>query len=253
MRQKFVVGNWKLNGSLSGNETLLRAILKEVTPCEGRHLAVCVPAPYLAQVRGLLEGTPVAWGGQDVSRFEKGAYTGEVSGAMLREFGATFTIVGHSERRSVFGDSDAGVAEKYAAARKAGLTPIFCVGETLEERERGVTEAVLARQLDAVLEKSGPAALDGGLVAYEPVWAIGTGKTATAAQAQEAHAFLRGRVAKQDAAVAGRLPMLYGGSVKGSNAAELFAMPDVDGGLIGGASLVAEDFLAIWRAAVAAG
>ena len=252
MRQKYVVGNWKLNGSLPGNETLLRALLKDVTPRPGRHLAVCVPTPYLAQVRALLEGSPIAWGGQDVSRFEKGAYTGDVSGAMLREFGSTFAIVGHSERRTVFGDTDAAVAEKYAAARKAGLTPIFCVGETLEERERGVTEAVLARQLDAVLENSGPAALEGGLVAYEPVWAIGTGKTATAAQAQEAHAFLRGRVAKKDAAVAGLLPILYGGSVKGSNATELFAMPDVDGGLIGGASLVAEDFLAIWRAAVAA-
>jgi len=252
MRHKFVVGNWKLNGSLSGNETLLRAILKEVSPREGRHLAVCVPAPFLAQVRGLLEGTPVGWGGQDVSRFDKGAYTGEVSGAMLREFGATYAIVGHSERRTLFGDTDAVVAEKFAAARKAGLTPIFCVGETLEERERGVTQPVLARQLDAVLEKQGAAALDGALVAYEPVWAIGTGKTATAAQAQEAHAFLRGRVAAKDAAVAARLPLLYGGSMKGSNAAELLAMPDVDGGLIGGASLVAEDFLAIWRAALAA-
>ncbi|MBL0143078.1 MAG: triose-phosphate isomerase [Betaproteobacteria bacterium] len=252
MRQKHVVGNWKLNGSLPGNETLLRAILKEVTPKAGRHLAVCVPAPYLAQVSALLAGTPVAWGGQDVSRFEKGAYTGDVSAAMLREFGATYAIVGHSERRTVFGDTDAIVAEKVAAARKAGLVPIFCVGETLEERERGVTEAVLARQLDAVLEKSGPAALDGGLLAYEPVWAIGTGRTATSAQAQEAHAFLRGRVALKDAAVAARLPMLYGGSVKGANAAELFAMPDVDGGLIGGAALVADEFVAIWRAAVAA-
>ncbi len=253
MRQKYVVGNWKLNGSLPGNEALLKAILPEASPKAGRLLAVCVPAPYLAQVRGLLEGTPVAWGGQDLSRFEKGAYTGDVSGAMLREFGATLAIVGHSERRTLFGDTDAIVAEKVAAARKAGLTPIFCVGETLAERERSETEAVLARQLDAVLEKSGAAALDGALLAYEPVWAIGTGKTATSAQAQETHAFLRARVAKQDAAVAARLPMLYGGSVKGANAAELFAMPDVDGGLIGGASLVAEDFLAIWRAAVAAG
>ena len=253
MRQKYVVGNWKLNGSLPGNEALLKAVLPEVSPKAGCHLAVCVPAPYLAQVRGLLEGTPVAWGGQDLSRFEKGAYTGDVSGAMLREFGATLAIVGHSERRTLFGDTDAIVAEKVAAARKAGLTPILCVGETLAERERSETEAVLARQLDAVLEKSGAAALDGALLAYGPVWAIGTGKTATSAQAQEAHAFLRARVAKQDAAVAARLPMLYGGSVKGANATELFAMPDVDGGLIGGASLVAEDFLAIWRAAVAAG
>jgi triosephosphate isomerase len=253
LRQKFVVGNWKLNGSLPGNETLLRAILAGVKPHPGCQMAVCVPAPYLAQVRGLLEGTPVAWGGQDVSRFEKGAYTGETSGAMLRELGAAFAIVGHSERRALFGDADAMVAEKFAAARKAGLVPIFCVGETLDERERGVTEEVLARQLDAVLEKSGAAALDGAVLAYEPVWAIGTGRTATAEQAQQAHAFLRARVGKKDAAVAARLPILYGGSVKGSNAAELFAMPDVDGGLIGGASLVAEDFLAIWRAAVAAG
>ena len=253
LRPKYVVGNWKLNGSLPGNEALLRALLKEVKPQPGRHMAVCVPAPYLAQVRGLLEGTPIAWGGQDASRFEKGAYTGDVSGGMLREFGATYAIVGHSERRTLFGDTDAVVAEKFAAARKAGLVPIFCVGETLAEREQGVTESVLARQLDAVLEKSGAAALDGALVAYEPVWAIGTGRTATAAQAQEAHAYLRGRVGKKDAGVASRLPILYGGSVKGANAAELFAMPDVDGGLIGGASLVAEDFLAIWRAAVAQG
>jgi triosephosphate isomerase len=230
MRSKYVVGNWKLNGSVPGNETLLRAILKQVTQQPVCHLAVCVPAPYLAQIRGLLEGTPVAWGGQDVSRFEKGAYTGDVSAAMFAEFGSRYAIVGHSERRSVFGDSDAVVAEKHAAARKAGLTPIFCVGETLEERERGVTEEVLARQLDAVLEQQGVKAFEGALVAYEPVWAIGTGRTATAS----------------------KLPILYGGSVKGANAAELFAMPDVDGGLIGGASLVADEFVAIWRAAVAA-
>ncbi len=253
MRPKFVVGNWKLNGSLAGNDVLLRAILGVARAEAGRQLAVCVPTPYLAQVRGLLEGSPVAWGGQDVSRFEKGAYTGDVSAAMLAEFGCRFVIVGHSERRTIFGDTDATVAAKYAAARKAGLVPIFCVGETLEERERGVTQDVLARQLDAVLEGQGAAALDGGLVAYEPVWAIGTGRTATSAQAQEVHAFLRGRVASKDAGVAAKLPILYGGSVKGSNAAELFAMPDVDGGLIGGASLVAEDFLAIWRSAVAAG
>lgn len=252
MRQKLVVGNWKLNGSLPANEALVREILGEVSIQPGRLLAVCVPAPYLAQVRGLLEGTPVAWGGQDLSRFEKGAYTGEVSGAMLREFGATLVLVGHSERRSIFGESDEVVAAKHAAARRAGLRPLLCLGETLEERERGVTEAVLARQLDAVLEQDGAAALEAGLVAYEPVWAIGTGRTATAAQAQQAHAFLRARVAAKDPQVAGRLPILYGGSVKAANAAELFAMPDVDGGLIGGASLVAGEFVAIWRAAVAA-
>jgi triosephosphate isomerase len=208
-----------------------------------------VPFPYLAQVQGLLRGSPIAWGSQDVSRHEKGAFTGEVSGAMVAELGGKYAIVGHSERRTLFGESDAVVVEKFAAARRAGLIPIFCVGETLAEREAGVTQSVLARQVDALLEKHGAAGLDGAIVAYEPVWAIGTGRTATSAQAEEAHAFIRGRVAAKDGAVAGRLPILYGGSVKGSNAAEIFAMPNVDGGLIGGASLVADDFVAIWRAA----
>jgi triosephosphate isomerase len=249
MRSKVVVGNWKLNGSLAGNETLLKALLGEVDRKAGSAVcAVCVPAPYLAQVRGLLEGSAIAWGSQDVSRFEQGAYTGEVSGAMLAELGCRYAIVGHSERRTLFGDTDSVAAEKYGAARKAGLTPIFCVGETLDERDRGVTEEVLGRQLDALLEK-GVAGLSGGIVAYEPVWAIGTGRTATSQQAEEAHAFIRGRVAARDGSIAQALPILYGGSVKAGNAAELFAMPDVDGGLVGGASLVAKDFAAIWRAA----
>jgi triosephosphate isomerase len=187
-----------------------------------------------------------------VSRFDKGAYTGEVSGGMLKEFGCRYALVGHSERRTLFGESDAVVVEKHAAARRAGLTPVFCVGETLEERERGETQAVLARQVDALLA-GGAAQCEGGIFAYEPVWAIGTGRTATSAQAQEAHAFIRGRVAAKDAAVAAALPILYGGSVKAANAKELFAMPDVDGGLVGGASLVAEEFVAIWRAAGAQG
>ena len=251
MRSKVVVGNWKLNGSLAGNETLLKALLGEVDRKPGSAAcAVCVPAPYLAQVRGLLDGSAIAWGSQDVSRFEQGAYTGEVSGAMLAEMGCRYAIVGHSERRTLFGDTDSIAAQKYVAARKAGLTPIFCVGETLDERDRGVTEAVLARQMDALLEM-GVAGLSGGIVAYEPVWAIGTGRTATSQQAEEAHAFIRGRVAAKDGNIAASLPILYGGSVKAGNAAELFAMPDVDGGLVGGASLVAKDFSAIWRAASA--
>jgi triosephosphate isomerase len=249
MRIGHVVGNWKLNGSLSGNEALLKAVRAALPKAAGCRFGVCVPFPYLAQVKDLLAGSGVEWGGQDCSRFDKGAYTGEVSGGMLAEFGCTYAIVGHSERRTVFGDTDSVVAEKFAAARRAGLTAILCVGETLAEREQGVTEAVLARQLDAVVEKQGAAALDGALLAYEPVWAIGTGRTATAEQAQSAHAFLRGRVAGRDAKVAAALPILYGGSVKAANAAELFAMPDVDGGLIGGASLVAEEFVAICRAA----
>ena len=253
MRSKVVVGNWKLNGSLAANQALLSALLAEIPRQGPVACAVCVPSPYLAQAKGMLEGSGIAWGGQDVSRFDKGAYTGEVSGAMLVDLGCRYAIVGHSERRTIFGEGDAMVVDKYAAARRAGLTPIFCVGETLAERERGDTETVLARQLDALLHQGGAAHLAEGIVAYEPVWAIGTGRTATSAQAQEAHAFLRGRIAAQDKAVAARVPILYGGSVKGSNAAELFAMPDVDGGLVGGASLVAQDFVAIWRAAGAQG
>jgi triosephosphate isomerase len=249
MRSKAVVGNWKLNGSLATNEALLGALLREI-PREGPAVcAVCVPYAYLGQVQGALKGSGIAWGSQDVSRHEKGAYTGEVSAAMVAEFGCRYAIVGHSERRTLFGESDALVAQKYAAARRAGLTPIFCVGETLQERESGATQAVLARQVDALLQECGVAELDGGIVAYEPVWAIGTGRTATSAQAEEAQAYIRGRVAAKDAGIAAKLPILYGGSVKASNAAELFAMPNVDGGLVGGASLVAEDFLGIWRAA----
>jgi triosephosphate isomerase (TIM) len=252
MRRQAVIGNWKLNGSLAANETLLRSLLAEVPRAGPAECGVCVPAPYLAQVQGLLAGSGIGWGAQDVSRFEKGAYTGEVSGPMLAEFGCRYALVGHSERRTLFGDTDEGVAAKYAAALRAQLTPVFCVGETLQEREADRTQAVLARQLDALLAACGVAALGGGIVAYEPVWAIGTGRTATSQQAQEAHAFLRERVGKQDAAVASKLRILYGGSVKASNATELFAMPDVDGGLVGGASLVTEEFVAIWRAAGAA-
>jgi triosephosphate isomerase len=249
MRSKAVVGNWKLNGSLAANEALLKALLREIPGNGSAACAVCVPYPYLGQAQGMLRGSAIGWGSQDCSRHEKGAYTGDVSGSMIAEFGARYAIVGHSERRTLFGDTDAIVVEKHQAARKAGLTPIFCIGETLEERDRGDTERVLARQVDALLTRCGAAALDGGIVAYEPVWAIGTGKTATSAQAEDAHAFIRQRIAAQDARVGTALPILYGGSVKGANAAELFAMADVDGGLVGGASLVAEEFVAIWRAA----
>jgi len=249
MRSKVVVGNWKLNGSQDSNEALLKALLREIPRDNPVACAVCVPGPYLAQARALLEGSGIAWGGQDLSRHDHGAYTGEVSGAMLVDLGCRYVIVGHSERRTLFGETDAIAAEKYVAARNAGLTPIYCVGETLEERERGQMQAVLARQVDALLARYGAAGLDRGLVAYEPVWAIGTGKTATAAQADEAQAFIRARIGAKDAGVAERLPILYGGSVKAANAKELFAMPNVDGGLVGGASLVAEEFVGIWRAA----
>ena len=250
MRSKVVVGNWKLTGSLAGTEKLLAALLRHPPRNGAAACAVCVPFPYLAQAQNVLRGSAIAWGAQDCSRHGQGAYTGDVSGRMIAEFGGRYAIVGHSERRTLFGDSDAIVVEKFAAARRAGLTPIFCVGETLEEREAGKTEAVLARQVDALLAKGGAAGLDGAIVAYEPVWAIGTGKTATKEQAEEAHVFIRGRIAAQEQPnIAARLPILYGGSVKAANAAELFAMPNVDGGLVGGASLVAEEFVAIWQAA----
>jgi triosephosphate isomerase len=248
VRNRFVIGNWKLNGGLVANAALLNVLRARVVLTSGRYCGVCVPAPYLAQVQDLLVNSAIGWGSQDVSRFETGAYTGDFSAGMVAEFGSRYAIVGHSERRAIFGDTDKYVAEKYGKALGTGLMPVLCVGETLAEREAGETERVVARQLQAVIDVHGVAGLSNAIVAYEPVWAIGTGKTATPAQAQEVHAYLRSLLAKQDAALAAKLPILYGGSVKKSNAAELFAMPDIDGGLIGGASLIAEDFLGIWDA-----
>lgn len=247
MRRKLVAGNWKMHGSLAENEALLSGVLAGLEGVQAR-VAVCVPFPYLAQVQARLTGSPVAWGAQNLSPHAKGAFTGEVSAAMLQDFACTYVIVGHSERRALYGESDAVVAEKFAAAQAAGLTPILCVGETLEEREQGVTEQVVARQLDAVIAKSGVQALAKAVVAYEPVWAIGTGKTATPEQAQAVHAFIRGKVRGLDAGVADGLIIQYGGSMKPDNAVELLGQPDIDGGLIGGAALKAEDFLAICRA-----
>jgi triosephosphate isomerase len=249
MRARLVAGNWKMHGSLVANARLLDALRAGLKQAEGLGYAVCPPFPYLAQVSLALWGSPIAWGGQDVCEHDVGAYTGEVSGAMLKELGCRFAIVGHSERRGVYGENDARVAAKFVAAQRAGLTPILCVGETLEQRENGETENVVERQLDAALEAAGVAALANAVLAYEPVWAIGTGKNATPQQAQYVHAFVRARLAKRDPSLAQRVTILYGGSVKPGNAGELFAMPDIDGGLIGGASLVAEDFIAICAAA----
>ncbi|MDA8128931.1 MAG: triose-phosphate isomerase [Betaproteobacteria bacterium] len=246
MRKKLVAGNWKMHGSLTENAALLAAIKPAL---DGIEAAVCVPFPYLAQVQASLAGSSISWGAQNVSEQAKGAFTGEVSTAMLRDFGCEYVIVGHSERRSLYGESDELVARKYMAAQAAGLTPILCVGESLSEREGGVTEAVVARQLDAVIAAAGVASLASAVVAYEPVWAIGTGKTATPEQAQAVHAFIRRKLAALDANVAERLIIQYGGSVKAANAAELMAQPDIDGGLIGGASLIADEFIAICRAA----
>lgn len=229
-RVRLVAGNWKMHG----NRASIAALLDSLVSANPAGCAVCVPFPYLAQVAERLRGSAIAWGAQNCSEHGEGAYTGEVSAPMLAEFGCRYVIVGHSERRHLYGETDRQVAAKFAAARAAGMTPILCVGETLAEREAGSTQAVVARQLGAVDFKD-------GVLAYEPVWAIGTGRNATPEQAQAVHAFLRQRVG------AGT-PILYGGSVKPQNAAQIFAMADVDGGLVGGASLVAKDFLDIVKA-----
>jgi triosephosphate isomerase len=249
MRVKLVAANWKMNGSLASSQGLLKAMLPPLAALNRAQYAVCPPFPHLVAISQALRGSSVALGAQDLCQFDDGAYTGGVSGTMLADCGCRYAIVGHSERRNVFGETDDVVALKYAQALKHGLTPILCVGELLAEREAGVTEAVVVRQLGAVIQRCGTQALGQGVIAYEPVWAIGTGKTATPEQAQAVHAFIRERIAAADRRMADTLSILYGGSVKASNAAQLFAMPDVDGGLIGGASLVADEFVAICRAA----
>jgi triosephosphate isomerase (TIM) len=253
MRVSLVAGNWKMHGRLCENRVLLNAVIGSAGKLARAQVGVCVPFPYLAQAQELLIAGPVRWGAQNVSQHPKGAYTGEVSAAMLCDFGCTYVIVGHSERRTLFGEDDATVAAKYEAAITAGLTAILCIGETLQQREAGETQRVVERQLSAVAARVGWQALNKGVVAYEPVWAIGTGKTATPEQAQAVHRFLRERVGQEEPEVARELRLLYGGSVKAANAADLFAMPDIDGGLIGGASLDAAEFEAICVAADARG
>jgi len=250
MRRKLVAGNWKMQGSLAQNAGLLDAVRGGMASIPNVDCAVCVPFPYLSQAQQKLSGSAVKWGAQNVHQLEKGAYTGEVSATMLRDFGCGYVIVGHSERRAYYKEGSSLVAEKFLAAQRTGITPILCVGETLEQRESGITETVVAEQLDALIQLGGVGALRNAVVAYEPVWAIGTGKTASSEQAQAVHTFIRQRVASLDGQIASGLCILYGGSVKANNAAELFAMPDIDGGLIGGASLVADEFLAICRAGV---
>ncbi len=238
-----------MHGGLKTNQQLLQDVVAGVAGLRNVAVAVCVPFPYLAQTQAVLSGTPVAWGAQNLSEQAQGAFTGEVSASMLQDFACRYVLVGHSERRAIYGETDSLVAEKFAAALASGLRPVLCVGETLEQRDAGKTLEVVFAQIDAVLARVGVAAFSGAVVAYEPVWAIGTGRTATSAQAQEVHAAIRAKLAKLDAGVAEGLQILYGGSVKPGNAVELFSMPDIDGGLIGGASLVASDFLAICAAA----
>lgn len=248
MRRKIVAGNWKLHGTRAFATDLVGAIASGLA-AGGPDVVVLPPLPYLGELIEDFHGRGIAFGAQDVSANEKGAYTGEVSAGMLVDIGVRYGLIGHSERRQYHAESDALIARKFVAAKHAGLVPILCVGESLHEREADQTEYRIETQLGAIFDHAGPQAFAGAVIAYEPVWAIGTGRTATPAQAQAVHAFIRGEVAARDATIAGSLPLLYGGSCKPDNAAELFAQPDVDGGLIGGASLVAADFLAIVAAA----
>ena len=250
-RTLLIAGNWKMNGSRAMTESLVSGLLKELEILDGFDVAVFPPTPYLSLVQELAQASRVAWGGQTLNPHAQGAFTGEVSGAMLTDFGCRYVLVGHSERRSLFGESDVDVADRFAAALDAGLEPVLCLGESLEEREAGATEQVVARQLDAVVVRCGIEGIGRGLLAYEPVWAIGTGLTATPEQAQSVHAFLRGKLTNLDDTIGGQIRILYGGSVKASNAADLFARDDIDGALVGGASLTVEDFIGICRAATA--
>jgi triosephosphate isomerase len=249
MREILVAGNWKMNGSTTANKALISGIVSAVPEGSGFRLLVCPPFPFLASVANLLSGSQVALGAQNVSEHDSGAFTGETSASMLKDVGCEYVIVGHSERRAMYAETSVQVAAKFQAAQAAGIIPILCVGETLAQRESGTTQEVIDEQLDAVLDSAGVEAFATAVIAYEPVWAIGTGMTATPEQAQDVHKHIRARLAEQNAVLADKVQILYGGSMKGENAAGLLCMPDIDGGLIGGASLKANDFLAIAKAA----
>jgi len=249
MRKYLVAGNWKMNGSTAANEELCHRVVSGLSKSATVQVLVCPPYPYLDAVGKKLAGTAIRLGAQNVSQHVSGAYTGEVSAAMLKDLGCEYVIVGHSERRAMMGESSEIVAEKFGAALRQDLTPILCVGETLDERTSGRMEPVIASQLEAVLDGPGIGAIASAVIAYEPVWAIGTGRTASPEQAQEVHQYIRNILAKRDVDIARSVQILYGGSVKGDNAAGLFSMPDIDGGLIGGAALNAAEFLAIAEAA----
>ena len=249
MRKPLVAGNWKMHGSRESAVALARAVTERLPDALACEVVLCPPFVHLGEVARAIDGTGVALGAQDVCAEEQGAFTGEVSAGMLRDAGCGFSIVGHSERRALYAEGDCQVARKFMAAQRGGLIPILCVGETLEQREAGETARIVERQLKAVLDAAGAAAFANAAVAYDPVWAIGTGRTATPEQAQEVHALIRGLLAAADGAIAAGVRLIYGGSVKASNAAELFAMPDIDGGLIGGASLDAAQFISICQAA----
>jgi triosephosphate isomerase len=248
MRQPLIAGNWKMNGTKASVQKLLAGVVAGAGAVRSSEIAVCPPFPFLQMAHDALAGSQVRLGAQNCSTEESGAFTGEVSAAMLADFGCQYVICGHSERRALYGEDDAMIARKLAAAHAKGVKPILCVGETLDERESGQTESVIGSQLDGIIAAGGIETFGVIEIAYEPVWAIGTGKTATPDQAQEVHAFIRGRLAALSKPIAEGVRILYGGSMKASNAPELLAQPDIDGGLIGGASLDADDFLAIARA-----
>jgi triosephosphate isomerase len=249
MRRKLVAGNWKMHGSREMTESLVSGLSAELTGGAGCEVAVCPPFPFLAHAAAALVGSEIRLGAQNLCEQDEGAFTGEVSGTMLKNLCCHYVIVGHSERRAIYGETDDLVAAKFQAAQRHGLVPILCVGETLEEREAGVTEDRVGAQVQAVLAAAGIEAFSSAVIAYEPVWAIGTGRTATPEQAQEVHAFIRGLLRAENDTIGDCVRVLYGGSVKAANAAEIFAMPDVDGGLVGGASLEAAGFASICRAA----
>ncbi len=249
MRRKLVVANRKMNGNLQTNKAFLEGLITGTRGYSNADYVVCVPHPYLFQAQAILKDSSIAWGGQNMSRYQSGAYTGSVSPNMLIEFGCEYVIIGHSERRQRGFDTDLSTGERFEVATKAGLKPIFCMGETLAEYEEGLTDIVTIRQLNAVIHEIGVLGLSGGILAYEPVWAIGTGKAATPEHAQNVLSFLRGHIEILDAELAQNIRILYGGSVNATNAAKLFSMPDIDGALVGGASLNTDEFLAICRAA----
>ncbi len=249
MRQPLIAGNWKMNGTRASAEALMRAVVEGVSGTVGKaEVALCVPFVFLELGERLLAGSAVHLGAQNVCSEPGGAYTGEIAATMLKEFGCRYVICGHSERREYYGETDELIAKKLVRVTESGMRPILCVGETLEQREQGFTQTVVASQIDAIIAANGIESFAQMEIAYEPVWAIGTGRTATPEQAQEVQSFIRARLAEHDKVIAEKIRILYGGSMKAGNAAELLAMPDIDGGLVGGASLVAEEFLAICRA-----
>ncbi|MFU2127955.1 triose-phosphate isomerase [Gallibacterium anatis] len=251
-RRPLVMGNWKLNGSKAFTKELINGLKAELAGVEGCDVAIAPPVMYLAEAEAALAGSKIALGSQNVDLKQSGAFTGDISATMLKDFGAKYIIIGHSERRAYHHESDEFIAQKFAVLKEQGLVPVFCIGESEAENEAGKTEEVCARQIDAVLNTLGAEAFLGAVIAYEPIWAIGTGKSATPAQAQAVHAFIRSHIAKKDAKVAEQVILQYGGSVNDGNAAELFAMPDIDGALVGGASLKAPAFATIVKAAAKA-